>query len=72
MVKESQSKKFCSCIKKVSKTIKKVRGVKKPTRRDKESAAIGICVTGMFHRKGKTLKKFTCAKKPTLLLQVLK
>jgi hypothetical protein len=83
--------KYAQKTKKVSKTIKKVRGVKKPTRRDKESASIGICVSWfdksnqhidkkitqrviflyqrMFHRKGKTLKKFTCAKKPTLLLQ---
>ena len=72
MKNNTTAKKFCSCIKKVSKTLKKVRGVKKPTPRDKESASIGICVTGMFHRKGKTLKKFTCAKKPTLLLQKLK
>jgi hypothetical protein len=45
MKNNTTAKKFCSCIKKVSKTLKKVRGVKKPTRRNKESASIGICVS---------------------------
>jgi hypothetical protein len=72
MKNNTTAKKFCRCIKKVSKTLKKVRGVKKPTRRNKESASIGICVSSMFHKKGKTIKKFTCAKKPTLLLQQMK
>ncbi len=76
MKNNTTAKKFCSCIKKVSKTLKKVRGVKKPTplwaKAQKESASIAICVKGMFHRKGKTIKKFTCQKKPTLKLQKLK
>jgi hypothetical protein len=44
---------FCRCIKKVSKTIKPIKG-------KKESAAIAICVKSVLQTKGKTLRKFKC------------
>ena len=50
MVKESQTRRFCSCIKKVRKTLKS----------RKESGAIAICVTSVLQGKGRTLKKFRC------------
>jgi hypothetical protein len=53
MVKESQSKRFCSCIKKVRKTIKARKGTK-------ESAAIGVCVRSVLQRRGRTLRRFKC------------
>lgn len=65
MVKESQSKRFCSCIKKVKKTFKKPIG-------SKESAAIAICVKSVLQSKGRTLRRFTCSKKPKVLTQNLK
>lgn len=60
--------KFCSCIKKVRRTVK-VRNVKKPTRRNKEGAAIGICVRSVLGTRGKTLHHFTCKDKETLSTQ---
>jgi len=48
-------KKLCHCIKQVKKT------------RLKESAAIGICVSSVLHRRGKTIKKFSCRKKQLFL-----
>jgi hypothetical protein len=59
---------FCRCIKKVRKTIKLRRGVKK-TSAAKEAAAIGVCVNSVLQTKGKTLKKFGCGKKATLKTQ---
>ncbi len=61
------AEKFCSCIKKVRKTVK-ARG-KSQSRRAKESAAIGICVRSVLGKRGRTLKKFTCRKKPKLQTQ---
>jgi hypothetical protein len=49
--------KFCSCIKKVKRTLKSVN------RKDKEPRAIAICVKSVLHTRGKTLKRFTCRKK---------
>ena len=55
MVKESQTRRFCRCI-------KKVRATFKPTRGSKESAAIAICVKSVLQGKTKkrTLRKFHC------------
>ncbi len=44
---------FCSCIKKVRKTLKM-------NRKDKEQRAIAICVKSVLHSRGLTLKKFKC------------
>jgi len=56
MAKESQTKRFCRCIKKVQKTVKARKGS------SKESGAIAICVTSVLQGKTKkrTLKKFHC------------
>ena len=57
-MKESQTKRFCRCIKKVRKTIKARKGS------SKESGAIGVCVKSVLQRKllptGRTLFKFHC------------
>ena len=63
------AKKFCNCIKSVRKTIR-LRG-KDKSARAKEQAAIAVCVNSVLKRKGKTLKKFTCLKKPSLQTQRL-
>lgn len=67
MGKETLAKKFCRCIKSVRKTIK-VRG-KQKTPIAKESAAIGVCTKSVLQTKGKTLKRFSCKKKPMLKTQ---
>lgn len=54
-----RSTKFCRCIK----TVRKRVG---------EKGAIGICVHSILQRKGRTLKKFNCGKKPRLVTQKLK
>jgi hypothetical protein len=61
------SSSFCRCIKSVRKTIKSQK-----TRKQKEKAAIAICVHSVLQRKGKTLKRFTCKKKPHLITQSMK
>jgi hypothetical protein len=57
-MKESQTKRFCRCIKKVRKTIKARKGS------SKESGAIGVCVKSVLQQKlkptGRTLFKFHC------------
>jgi hypothetical protein len=58
-----QSTKFCRCIKAVRKTIKARPGS------TRESGAIAVCNVSMFGRKGRTLKKFRCGKKPYLKTQ---
>lgn len=65
------ARKFCSCIKAVRNTVK-VRGKRKPSATDKESAAIGICVRSVLNKRGKTLKKFQCAKPMSLVTQRIK
>jgi hypothetical protein len=51
-------RKLCSCIKKVRDTVKlRIKS------RNKESAAIAICVKSVLQRRGKTLKRFSCRKK---------
>jgi hypothetical protein len=62
----SVSRKFCRCIKKVRKTIK----ARPATKRGKESAAIGVCVRSVLGSRGKTLYKFTCrGRKPRVITQ---
>lgn len=53
-MKESQTKRFCSCIKKVSRTVKTRNGSKK------EQSAIAICVKSVLQSRGRTLRKFKC------------
>jgi hypothetical protein len=62
------AKKLCSCIGKVRKTVKLRKGQTK-TRANKEKAAIGICVKSVLQTRGRTLKRFSCDKKPTLTTQ---
>jgi hypothetical protein len=65
---KSLANKLCSCIKKVRKTIKLRKGSAKGVR-GREQAAIGICVRSVLQTRGKTLKKFSCLKRPTLVTQ---
>ncbi len=67
------ARKFCSCIKAVRKTIK-LRGKRNPSAsyKNKESAAIGVCVRSVLHKRGKTVKRFQCAKPTTLITQKMK
>lgn len=62
------AKRFCRCIKKVRRTIK-VRGIRKPTLKEKESAAIAICTRSVLGRRGKTLKWFLCGKRSAPVLK---
>ena len=62
-MKESISKKFCSCIKKVRKTLKA------RTDSTKEQGAIAVCVKSVLQTKNKTLFKFKCGNKPVVKLQ---
>jgi hypothetical protein len=48
---------FCSCIKKVRKTVKNEKG------------PIAICVKSVLQKKGRTLKKFTCGKNGRVITQ---
>ncbi len=61
---------LCHCIKGVRKTVK-LRKSSKKNKKAKEQAAIGICVKSVLQSKGKTLKRFTCKKKPYLLTQTM-
>lgn len=59
--------KLCSCIKKVRDTVKlRIKS------RNKESAAIGICVKSVLQRRGKTLKRFSCRKKELYMKKYVK
>jgi len=62
---------FCHCIKKVRSTIKLRKNQQRKTNKKsaKERAAIAVCVTSVLHTRGKTLKRFTCNKKPYLETQ---
>lgn len=57
----SQSRRFCKCIKDVRKTVKARRGS------SKEKGAIAICVKSVLQKKGRTLKKFKCGRRPRVL-----
>jgi ribosomal protein L22 len=61
-MRESQSQRFCKCIKKVRKTVKPIRG-------SPEQAATAICVKSVLWSRGRTLKKFTCRGKPRVQTQ---
>jgi hypothetical protein len=65
------AEKFCRCIGAVRKTVKLRNRTKKQKKSQaRESAAIAICTTSILHRRGRTLKKFTCdGKKPMLKTQ---
>ena len=68
-MKEKLPQKFCRCIKKVRKTLKgsRAQAQAQTQRQAKESRAIAICVTSVLQKKrGRTLKKFKCGKKPML------
>ena len=67
-MKESQSKRFCMCIKKVAKTLKGRSSAAK------EKGAIAICVKSVLQSRGRTLKRFSCKKKkgPNVQTQALK
>jgi hypothetical protein len=56
-MKEAIGKRFCRCIKKVRQTVRARSGY---LPKDKEKAAIAICVTSVLHSKGKTIRRFTC------------
>ena len=62
---KSLTTRFCHCIKSVRKTVRVRPGQKK----EKEKAAIGICVRSVLQTKGKTLKQFRCSTKPYLRTQ---
>jgi len=65
MAKESLTRRFCRCIKKVRKTLKARKGS------SKESGAIAVCVTSVIQGKTKkrTLKKFHCKETPRVITQ---
>ena len=48
---------FCSCIKKVRKTVRNEKG------------PIAICVKSVLQKNGRTLKKFTCGKNGRVITQ---
>ena len=72
-MKEAIGKRFCRCIKKVRRTVK-ARVNSGDLMKDKEKAAIAICVKSVLHSKGKTIKRFTCRRKggPKVVLQKMK
>lgn len=55
MAKGKEVNRFCKCIKNVRKTVKL-----RPGQRNREAAAIGICVKSVLQTRGKTLRKFSC------------
>jgi hypothetical protein len=60
---------LCHCIKQVRKTVRprnKSKKIKNPSFKEKEAAAIGICVRSVLQTRGKTLKRFKCGKRPYL------
>lgn len=52
--------KFCRCIKKVSKTMKKST---------REGISIAICTKSVIQTRGRTLKRFRCRGRPHLETQ---
>jgi len=50
---ESQTRKFCRCIKQVAARIRPIRGTR-------EGAAIAICTKSILQSKGRTLKRIKC------------
>ena len=68
------AKSLCHCIKKVRNTVKlrTTKQTKRNIKKEKEKAAIAICIKSVLQTKGKTLKRFKCGKNPYLLTQKLK
>jgi hypothetical protein len=68
------AKPICRCIKKVRNTVKlrTIKQVKQNIKKEKEKAAIAICIKSVLQTRGKTLKRFKCGKKPYLLTQPFK
>jgi hypothetical protein len=60
------SRKLCDCIKQVRRTVKVRKGS------SKEKAAIGICVKSVLQTRGRTLKRFSCDAKQSLVSQKIK
>lgn len=58
--------KLCRCIKTVRAKLPKKYG---RTGKQRESAAIGICVKSVLQTKGRTLKKFRCTTGRKLITQ---
>ena len=64
---------FCRCIKKVRRTVKLRPGQPKISKtKQKEGAAIAICVKSVLQTRGKTLKRFRCKKGAKLQTQTMK
>ena len=68
--KKSQTKKSKRLAAKLCRCIKRVRRTQAGTKKEKEKAAIGICITSVLHSRGKTVKRFHC--RPSPYLQTLK
>jgi hypothetical protein len=69
----SLSATFCSCIKDVRKKVTpRTPFTAKTKKKEKEKAAIAICVRSVLQRRGKTLKQFRCKQEPYLRTQALK
>ncbi len=68
------AKLLCHCIKKVRNTVKlrTTKQAKRNIKKEKEKAAIAICIKSVLQTRGKTLKRFKCGKKPYLLTQHFK
>jgi hypothetical protein len=65
--KKSQAKKTSkSLAAKLCRCIKRVRPTQAGTKKEKEKAAIGICITSVLHSRGKTLQRFHCRPSPYL------
>ena len=58
--------KLCRCIKTVRAKLPRAKYGR--TERQRESAAIGICVKSVLQTKGRTLKKFRCTTRPRRLI----
>ena len=70
---KTQAVEFCSCIKKVKKSLRnqnRKKGIYKKLE-NYEQGGIAICVKSVLQSKGKTLKKFHCKKPPMLKTQKL-
>jgi len=59
----SKARALCKCIKSVRKTVKARPGS------TKEQAAIAICVKSVLQKRGRTLKRFKCGRKPRVSTQ---
>jgi hypothetical protein len=67
------AKTFCSCVKKVQKSLLKSKTFKiLSAKSEGQGQAIAICVKSVLQTRGRTLKKFRCGRKPSLKSQKLK